>query len=88
MAVCKPNPHIAGNRKAALVGSVRRNSGPLINSNMFHAVETLLRLGYGSRLAHGVFEALRSDGKRVIAKFPFMSCYTARHPEYGALLDG
>jgi hypothetical protein len=45
MAVCKPNPHIAGNRKAALVGSVRRNSGPMINSNMFHAVETL-RLGY------------------------------------------
>jgi hypothetical protein len=87
MAECKPNPHIAGNCKTALVGSVRRNSGPMINSNMFHAVETL-RLGYGSRLAHGVFEALRSDGKRVIAKFPFMSCYTARHPEYGALLDG
>ena len=27
-------------------------------------------LGYGSRLAHGVFEALRRDGKRVIAKCP------------------
>ncbi|WP_224671870.1 N-acetyltransferase [Mesorhizobium sp. BR1-1-7] len=26
--------------------------------------------GYGSRLAHGVFEALRRDGKRVIAKCP------------------
>ena len=45
-------------------------------------------LGYGSRLAHGVFEALRRDGKRVIAKCPFMSSYAARHPEYGALLDG
>jgi transaldolase len=28
------------------------------------------------------------DGKRVIAKCPFMSSYAARHPEYGALLDG
>lgn len=44
--------------------------------------------GYGSRLAHGVFEALRRDRKRVIAKCPFMSSYAARHAEYGALLDG
>jgi hypothetical protein len=43
---------------------------------------------YGSRPAHGVFEALRRDGKRVIAKFPFMSSYAALLPEYGALLDG
>jgi predicted GNAT family acetyltransferase len=45
-------------------------------------------LGHGSRLARGVFEALRRDGKRVIAKCPFMASYAARHPEYGALLDG
>jgi GCN5-related N-acetyl-transferase len=45
-------------------------------------------LGYGSRLANGVFEALRRDGKRVIAKCPFMSSYAARHPEYGAFHDG
>ena len=50
--------------------------------------QELSGLGYGSRLAHGVFEALRRDGKRVIAKCPFMSSYAARHPEYGALLDG
>ena len=40
------------------------------------------------RLAHGVFEALRHDGKGVMAKCPFMSSYAARHPECGALLDG
>ncbi|WP_442894621.1 GNAT family N-acetyltransferase [Bradyrhizobium sp. AZCC 1577] len=40
--------------------------------------------GYGSRPAHGVFEALRRDGKRVIAKCPFTSSYAART----ALLDG
>jgi predicted GNAT family acetyltransferase len=50
--------------------------------------QELSGLGYGSRLAHGVFEALRRDGKRVIAKCSFMSSYAARHPEYGALLDG
>jgi predicted GNAT family acetyltransferase len=50
--------------------------------------QELSGLGYGSRLAQGVFEALRRDGKRVIAKCPFMSSYAARHPEYGALLDG
>jgi uncharacterized protein len=33
------------------------------------------------------FEALRRDGKRVIATCLFMSFYAARHPEYGALLD-
>jgi hypothetical protein len=44
--------------------------------------------GFASRLAHGVFEALRSDGRRVVAKCPFMSVYAARHPEYAALLDG
>lgn len=45
-------------------------------------------LGYGSRLAHGVFEALRRERKRVIAKCPFMSSYSARHPEHAALRDG
>ena len=50
--------------------------------------QELSGLGQGSRLAHGVFEALRRGGKRVIAKCPFMSSYAARHPEYGALLDG
>ena len=50
--------------------------------------QELSGMGYGSRLAHGVFQALRRDGKRVIAKCPFVSSYASRHPEYGALLDG
>ncbi|GGC76155.1 class II fructose-bisphosphate aldolase [Chelatococcus reniformis] len=50
--------------------------------------QELSGLGYGSRLAHGVFEVLRRDGKRVIAKCSFMSSYAGRHPEYGVLLDG
>jgi predicted GNAT family acetyltransferase len=50
--------------------------------------QALSGLGYGSRLARGVFEALRRDGKRMIAKCPFMASFAVRHPEYGALLDG
>jgi predicted GNAT family acetyltransferase len=44
--------------------------------------------GIGKRLAHAVFETLRTEGKRVIAKCPFMASYAARNPEYAALLDG
>jgi predicted GNAT family acetyltransferase len=44
--------------------------------------------GIGTRLAHAVFEALRAEGKRVIAKCPFMAAYAARNPQYAAMLDG
>lgn len=44
--------------------------------------------GYGTRLAHAVFEMLRAEGKRVIAKCPFMAGYAARNPQYAAMLDG
>ena len=50
--------------------------------------QELSGMGYGSRLAHGVFEALRRDEKRVIANCSFMSSYAARNPEYTVLLDG
>jgi len=50
--------------------------------------QELSGLGYGSRLAYGVFEVLRRDGKRVVARCSFMSSHAARHPEYSALLDG
>jgi predicted GNAT family acetyltransferase len=44
--------------------------------------------GFGSQLAHGVFEIIRGRGQRVIAKCPFMAAYASRHPEYAAMLDG
>ena len=43
---------------------------------------------FGWRLSVATGTRGRRDGKRVIAKCPFMSSYAARHPEYGALLDG
>ena len=44
--------------------------------------------GIGKRLARAVFETLRTEGKRVIAKCPIMASYAARNPEYAAMLDG
>jgi len=44
--------------------------------------------GIGSRLANGVFEALRERGLAVVAKCPFMASYAARHPEYARMLVG
>jgi predicted GNAT family acetyltransferase len=44
--------------------------------------------GIGKRLAHAVFETLQAEGKRVIAKCPFMASYAARNSEYAAMLDG
>ncbi len=44
--------------------------------------------GIGSRLAQGVFEALRAKGRRVVARCPFMAAYASRQPDYAAMLDG
>lgn len=44
--------------------------------------------GIGSRLAKGVFEALRERGLGIVAKCPFMASYATRHPEYARLLVG
>ena len=42
--------------------------------------------GIGSRLAKGVFEAVRASGRKAVAQCPFMAAYAARHPEYAGLL--
>ena len=44
--------------------------------------------GIGSRLAQGVFEAIRASGRRAVAKCPFMAAYVGRHPEFADLVDG
>lgn len=44
--------------------------------------------GIGTRLATGVFDILRAQNARVIAKCPFMAAFAAKHPDYMALLDG
>ena len=44
--------------------------------------------GIGSRLAKGVFEAIRARGQKAVARCPFIAYYASRHPEYAGLLDG
>nr|WP_277923360.1 GNAT family N-acetyltransferase [Sphingomonas sp. CARO-RG-8B-R24-01] len=44
--------------------------------------------GIGSRLAEAVFETLKAQGRRVIAKCSFMAAFATRHPAYAAMLDG
>lgn len=44
--------------------------------------------GIGSRLAQGVFEAIRDSGRKVALECPFMAAYARRHPEYADLAEG
>jgi predicted GNAT family acetyltransferase len=50
--------------------------------------ETLSGQGIGSRLAEGVFEALRASGRRVALRCEFMQGYAKRHPEYADVIEG
>lgn len=50
--------------------------------------EHLSGQGIGSRLAKGVFDAIRESRRKAVAQCPFMAAYAQRHPEYAALLDG
>ena len=43
--------------------------------------------GVGSRLAQGVFDAIRASGRKAVAECPFMAAYAGRHPECADLLD-
>jgi predicted GNAT family acetyltransferase len=49
--------------------------------------EHLSGQGIGSRLAKGVFEAIRASGRKAEAQCPFMASYAGRHPEYAALFE-
>lgn len=42
--------------------------------------------GIGSRLAKGVFEAIRASGRMIVPRCPFMGAFAARHPEYADLI--
>jgi len=44
--------------------------------------------GIASRLARGIFELLRSSGRKAILKCSFMGEYFARHPEYADVVAG
>ncbi|MCK1446751.1 N-acetyltransferase [Bradyrhizobium sp. 48] len=43
--------------------------------------------GVGSRLARGVFDAIRVSGRKVVLRCPFMAAYYVHHPEYSDIVD-
>lgn len=44
--------------------------------------------GVGSRLARGVFDAIRASGRKAVLQCSFMDAFAARHPEYSDIVDG
>lgn len=42
--------------------------------------------GLGSRLARGVFDELRTSGRKAVLRCPFMAAYYARHPDYADIV--
>ena len=63
-----------------------RLDGDRITLTHTEVPEHLSGQGIGSRLAKGVFEAIRAGGGKAVAECPFMASYAERHPEYAALL--
>lgn len=44
--------------------------------------------GIGSRLACGVFDAVRASGRKAVLRCPFMGTFYARHLEYSDIVVG
>ena len=44
--------------------------------------------GIGSQLAGGVFEIVRSTGRKVIPECTFMAAHVAKHPDLADLVEG
>ena len=44
--------------------------------------------GIGSRLARGVFDILRTTGRKAVLRCPFMGAWYAKHPDYADVVAG
>lgn len=44
--------------------------------------------GIGSRLAHGIFENVRTSGRKVVIRCSFIADWVRRNPEYLDLVEG
>lgn len=44
--------------------------------------------GIGTQLATGVFNLIRSSGRKAVLKCSFMVRFFSRHPEYADIVDG
>ncbi len=50
--------------------------------------EALGGQGIGSKLAKGVFEAIRDSGRHAVPLCSFMAAWVARHSEFADIVDG
>jgi predicted GNAT family acetyltransferase len=64
-----------------------RRDGERITLVHTEVPEELSGQGIGSRLAQGVFEALRASGRRAAVQCEFMQGYAKRHPEYADVIE-
>ena len=44
--------------------------------------------GVGSKLAKGVFELLRTSGRKAVVRCEFLKGWIAKHPDYNDVVDG
>lgn len=44
--------------------------------------------GVGSKLAKGVFELLRTSGRKAVVRCEFLKGWLAKHPDYNDVVDG
>lgn len=48
--------------------------------------EQLAGRGIGSQLVRGALDLVRAEGRKVVARCPFVAGYIGKHPEYADLL--
>ena len=66
---------------ALAIAEYRAGDGPLVLTHT-EVPEELSGRGVGSKLAQGVFEALRATGRKAVLECTFMAGYAQRHPEF------
>jgi hypothetical protein len=78
---------IEGSDGAIAVAYYRIDGGSLMLTHTEVPFEFSGR-GIGSRLARGVFDIIRTTGRKAVLRCPFMAAFYARHPEYSDIVAG
>ena len=79
-------PLRARRRRRPRLAEYRLQDGRLVLTHT-EVPDALEGQGVGSRLAQGVFEALRASGRRAVPLCPFMARLAEKHPEFQAVVE-
>lgn len=71
---------------AVAIASYRIEDGRVVLTHT-EVPEQAAGQGIGSRLARGVFDAIRASGRKAVPRCSFMIHFAERHPEYSDILD-